>query len=110
MGCRCSEVIKYAEQLFKLKLAEEYMKTVVDNVKGTEDSLKKSGDNFKTAVILNNAEDSIGEELCEGYGEAVNRCNEAYEEVKSAIETVSDKLKSYREEDKSWHKRKHNSK
>ena len=43
MGCRCSEVVKYTEQLFKLKLAEEYMKTVVDNVKGTEDSLKKVG-------------------------------------------------------------------
>ncbi|HCW52247.1 MAG TPA: hypothetical protein DG753_00580 [Clostridium sp.] len=109
MSCRCSEVREYTKQLFKLISAKGCMDSVVNNSKDTKGFIKKSGDKFKSAIVLNTAETFIGEELSEGYNEAVSQCNEAYEEVTKAIKVVSDKLKSYREEDRSWHSRKHNS-
>lgn len=84
------------------------MNSVIDNSKYTEDYMRKCGEKFKSGIILNQAELSIGEELHEAYNEAVSQCDEAYEEVIRAIENVSDKLQRYREEDRRWHSRRHN--
>lgn len=110
MGCCCAEVRKYTNQLSKLKKSKEIINSAIDNSNYTKDYMNKSGEKFKSGIILNKAELSIGEELCEGYNDAVSQCNEAYEEVIRAIETVSDKLQRYKEQDRRWHSRKHHRK
>ena len=107
MGCYCSEVRKYTKQLSNLQKSKSSMNNAVTSSDEVNRSIVESGTVFKEAVILNKAEDVIGDELINGYKEAVSFIDEAVVEVNNAIQIVSRKLENYKALDRAWHKRHH---
>lgn len=107
MGCYCSEVRKYTKQLSNLKNAKSIMDDATTSSDETNKSIVKSGTNFKESLILNQAENTIGDELINGYKETVSAIDEAVEEVNNAIQIVLEKLDRYKSLDKAWHHHHH---
>lgn len=107
MGCCCSEVSEYTKQLNKLKKAKTFVTKATSCGALTNDTMIKCGTEFKEAVILNQAEESIGEEILNAYKPSVVAISDAMNEVDSAITLVTKLLNHYKAEDRAWHHRHH---
>lgn len=107
MGCHCSEVRKYTKQLSNLHKAKSSMNNAITSSDEVNRSIAESGTIFKETLILNQVENTIGDELINGYKETISSIDEAVAEVNNAIQIVSKKLDNYKSLDRAWHHRHH---
>lgn len=98
---------KYTKQLSNLQEAKSSMNNATTSSDEINGSIVKSGTTFKEALILNQVENSIGDELINGYKQTVSSIDEAVGEVNYAIQIVSRKLENYKSLDRAWHNRHH---